>query len=75
MLPACLMACQEQTALLPHSLPGRLACLACPGLSWPAASGVYFSMTFCRIHGSRQRQTAASDIGVKGVGMSEFEWA
>ena len=35
-LLACLMACQERTALLAHSLPGRLACLARPGLSWPA---------------------------------------
>eukprot|EP00967_Tisochrysis_lutea_P098525 scaffold145606_cov35-Tisochrysis_lutea.AAC.1 len=34
-LLACLMACQEQITLLTHSLPGRLACLAHPGMSWP----------------------------------------
>ena len=35
-LLACLMACQEETALLTHSPPHRLACLSLPGPQGPA---------------------------------------
>ena len=41
-LLAYLMACQEQTALLGNSLPGpgRLACLARPGVEPSVAGGL-----------------------------------
>ena len=36
MLLACLMACQEHTAMLTHSPTDRHAWIARPGPSWPA---------------------------------------